>query len=53
MPNYVQDVFTPLPKAAVAFYPLAQIMHTIKGSTSGRANRLLGYFPVLTGRRRM
>jgi putative transposase len=42
MSNHVHVVFTPRLKTAGAFYPLAQIMHTIKGYTAGRANQLLG-----------
>jgi putative transposase len=42
MSNHVHVVFTPLAKAAESYYPLAQIMHTTKGYTAGRANRLLG-----------
>lgn len=42
MPNHVHVVFTPLLKAEDTYYPLAQIMHTMKGYTAGRANRLLG-----------
>jgi len=48
MANHVHVVFTPLLKAADAYYPLAQIMHTVKGYTAGRANRLLGD-PALFG----
>jgi REP-associated tyrosine transposase len=42
MSNHVHVVFTPLRKTAATYYPLAQIMHTVKGYTAGRANRLLG-----------
>ena len=42
MSNHVHVVFTPLLKTADAHYSLAQIMHTLKGYTAGRANRLLG-----------
>ena len=41
MSNHVHVVFTPLLKDADAYYPLAQIMHTMKGYTAGQANRLL------------
>jgi hypothetical protein len=51
MPNHVQIVFTPLLKIEVAFYPLAQIMHTMKGYTAGRAKRLLSYSAILAGKR--
>jgi hypothetical protein len=51
MPNHVQVVFTPLPKAEVTFYPLAQSMRTMKGYTAGRANRLLSYSAILAGKR--
>jgi putative transposase len=39
--NHVHVVFTPLQKSAEAYYSLAQIMHTVKGYSAGRANRLL------------
>ena len=42
MSNHVHVVFTPLLKTADAYYPLAQIMHTMKGYTAGQANQLLG-----------
>ena len=42
MSNHVHVVLTPLLKTESAYYPLAQIMHTVKGYTAGRANRLLG-----------
>ncbi|MFZ1629884.1 MAG: transposase [Anaerolineae bacterium] len=42
MSNHAHVVFTPLLKTADAYYPLAQIMHTMKGYTAGRANQLLG-----------
>jgi putative transposase len=42
MPNHVHVVFTPLLKAASTYYPLAQIMHTMRGYSAGRANRVLG-----------
>ncbi len=42
MSNHVHVVLTPLVNAATeGCYPLAQIMHTLKGYTAGRANRLL------------
>ncbi len=41
MPNHVHVVLRPLPNGELT-YPLAQIMHTMKGYTAGRANRLLG-----------
>lgn len=42
MGNHVHVVFAPLLKEDGTYYSLAQIMHTIKGYTAGRANRLLG-----------
>ena len=42
MSNHVHVVFTPLLRTAEAYYPLAQIMQTVKGYSAGRANRLLG-----------
>jgi REP element-mobilizing transposase RayT len=42
MPNHVHVVLTPLLKNDSEYYPLAQIMHTMKGYTAVRANRLLG-----------
>jgi len=42
MPNHVHIVLTPLPDGAGKCYPLARIMHTMKGYTAGQANRLLG-----------
>jgi putative transposase len=42
MSNHVHVVFTPLLKTTETYYPLAQIMHTMKGYSAGRANRLLG-----------
>ncbi len=42
MPNHVHVVLRPLLKDGESYYPLAQIMHTMKGYTAGRANRLLG-----------
>ncbi len=42
MSNHVHVVLTPLLKTENEYYPLAQIMHTMKGYTAGRANRLLG-----------
>lgn len=42
MSNHVHVVFTPLLKADGEYFPLAQIMHTMKGYTAVRANRLLG-----------
>lgn len=42
MPNHVHMVFTPGLARTGQYYPLAQIMHSIKGFTAGRANRLLG-----------
>jgi REP element-mobilizing transposase RayT len=42
MSNHVHVVLTPLLKTAEECYPLAQIMHSLKGYTAGRANRLLG-----------
>ena len=41
MSNHVHVVLTPMLKTESAYYPLAQIMHTMKGYTAGRANRLL------------
>jgi REP element-mobilizing transposase RayT len=41
MSNHVHVVLTPLLKTADEYYPLAQIMHTLKGYTAGQANRLL------------
>lgn len=41
MSNHVHVVFTPLLKTEDAYYPLAQIMHTMKGYTAVQANRLL------------
>ena len=41
MSNHVHVVLTPLLKTESAYYPLAQIMHTMKGYTAGQANRLL------------
>lgn len=41
MSNHVHIVFTPLLKTEDEYYPLAQIMHTMKGYTAGRANQLL------------
>ena len=42
MSNHVHVVFTPRIETAEAYYPLAQIMHTMKGYSAQRANRLLG-----------
>ncbi len=42
MPNHVHVVLTPLLKTDDAYYPLAGIMHSIKGFTARGANRLLG-----------
>jgi len=42
MPNHVHVVLRPLLKTESDCYPLAQIMHTMKGYTAGQANRLLG-----------
>jgi REP element-mobilizing transposase RayT len=42
MPNHVHVVIRPLLKDGEQYYSLAQIMHTMKGYTAGRANRLLG-----------
>ncbi len=42
MSNHAHVVFTPLLKTAETYYPLAQIMHTMKGYTALHANRLLG-----------
>ena len=42
MPNHVHVVLTPLQKEDGSYYPLARIMHTMKGYTAGRANKLLG-----------
>lgn len=42
MSNHVHVVLTPLPKTENDYYPLAQILHTMKGYTAGQANRLLG-----------
>jgi REP element-mobilizing transposase RayT len=42
MSNHVHVVFTPLLREDGTYYSLAQIMHTVKGYTAGRANRLLG-----------
>ncbi len=42
MSNHVHVVFTPLLKTAETCFPLAQIMHTMKGYTALQANRLLG-----------
>jgi REP element-mobilizing transposase RayT len=42
MPNHVHWIVTPLLKTETECYPLASIMHSIKGYTAGRANRLLG-----------
>jgi putative transposase len=42
MPNHVHIVLTPLPDQEGACYPLARIMHTMKGYTAGQANRVLG-----------
>lgn len=42
MSNHVHIVFTPLLKTADACYSLAEIMHSIKGFTAGKANRILG-----------
>jgi REP element-mobilizing transposase RayT len=41
MSNHVHVVLTPLLKTESAYYPLAQIMHTMKGYTAGQANQLL------------
>jgi REP element-mobilizing transposase RayT len=41
MSNHVHVVFTPLLKVEETCYPLAQILHTMKGYSAGRANRLL------------
>ena len=51
MSNHVHVVFTPLPKTEDVYFPLAQIMHTMKSYTAGRANRLLSYFAFLAGKR--
>jgi putative transposase len=42
MANHVHVAFTPLLQTADVYYPLAQIMHTMKGYTASQANRLLG-----------
>ncbi len=42
MSNHVHVVLAPLLKAEGTYYPLAQIMHTMKGYTAGQANQLLG-----------
>jgi REP element-mobilizing transposase RayT len=42
MSNHVHVVFTPRLKTAEAYTPLAQIIHTMKGYSAGRANQLLG-----------
>ncbi len=42
MSNHVHVVFTPLQETEDAYFPLAQIMHTMKGYPAGQANRLLG-----------
>ena len=42
MPNHVHVVFTPLPKDGDEYHSLSSIMHSLKGYTAGRANRLLG-----------
>ncbi len=42
MPNHVHVVLAPLRKADDTYFPLAQIMHTMKGYTAGQANRHLG-----------
>ncbi len=42
MPNHVHIVFTPLPKDENEYHSLSGIMHSLKGYTAGRANRLLG-----------
>ena len=41
MINHVHVVLTPLLKAEDRYYPLAQIMHSIKGYTAGKANQVL------------
>ena len=42
MPNHVHVVLTPLLKTEDDYYPLAQIMHSMKGYTARHANQLLG-----------
>lgn len=42
MSNHVHVVLKPLEKTENDYYSLAQILHTMKGYTAGRANRLLG-----------
>jgi putative transposase len=42
MPNHVHVVFTPLLQDETEYYALSRIMHSLKGYTAGRANRLLG-----------
>jgi len=41
MPNHVHVIFTPLLKTESVYYPLAQIMHTMKGYPAAQANQLL------------
>lgn len=41
MPNHVHLVITPL-RCNDEYYPLSQIMHTIKGRTAREANLILG-----------
>jgi putative transposase len=42
MPNHVHVVLTPLLQDETEYYALSRIMHSLKGYTAGRANRLLG-----------
>lgn len=42
MSNHVHIVFTPLLKTETDYYPLARIMHSIKGYSAGEANQILG-----------
>ncbi len=42
MSNHVHLVLTPLLKTEQEYYPLAQIMHSIKGYSATQANALLG-----------